>query len=68
MPQTVEPSRTAAGLVPAQRTGTARPGVPAAGATTGGHLARAYAVARGLRALRPVPARAQEPYGESDGQ
>ncbi|MFB7666586.1 hypothetical protein ACFC1R_21985 [Kitasatospora sp. NPDC056138] len=71
MTQTAQTTRPGTGLVPEQRTPT-RPTVPDAGTTTGGGLADAarcaFAVARGLRSLRPVPARPQEPYGESDGQ
>ncbi|MER8183525.1 hypothetical protein [Kitasatospora sp. NPDC094015] len=67
MTQTVPSDRTATGLVPAQR-GARRPGPGHPQDTVRGHLGRAFAVARGLRALRPVPARPQQPYGESDGQ
>ncbi|WP_371498511.1 hypothetical protein OG871_20975 [Kitasatospora sp. NBC_00374] len=68
MTRTVQPGRSAVGLVPAQRAGAGHgEGRPAA-ASPRGHLSRAYAVVRGLRSMRPVPAVAQEPYGESDGQ
>ncbi|KJK58525.1 hypothetical protein [Saccharothrix sp. ST-888] len=71
MTQTAQTIRPGTGLVPEQRT-PARPAVPGAGTAPGRGLAdaarRAFAVARGLRSLRPVPARPQEPYGESDGQ
>ncbi|MFJ1708678.1 hypothetical protein [Kitasatospora sp. NPDC088346] len=68
MTRTVQPGRGTVGLVPAQRPapgpGAGRP----AAVPPRGHLSRAYAVLRGLRSMRPVPAVAQEPYGESDGQ
>ncbi|MEV4615167.1 hypothetical protein AB0K43_21635 [Kitasatospora sp. NPDC049258] len=67
MTQTVQPDRTATGLLPAQR-GAHHPAPGHPEVTVRGHLGRAFAVVRGLRALRPVPARPQEPYGESDGQ
>lgn len=70
MTQTANTTRPVTGLIPAQRGEAALPAhlptpKPESFATV---VRRAFAVARGLRSLRPVPARAQEPYGESDGQ
>jgi len=69
MTQTAQSTRSAAGI-PGQRTAAETPAPAAAQPATGlaATVRRAFAVARGLRSLRPVPARAQEPYGESDGQ
>lgn len=61
---------TATGVIPAQR-GTARPAsAPTGGAPLGwaGEARRAFAIVRGLRSMRTVPARPQASYGESDGQ
>ncbi|MFD9123748.1 hypothetical protein [Kitasatospora sp. NPDC059571] len=68
-PRSAAPA-TAAGLVPGQRT-PADPTPLRAVPPAGGLFAtarRAFEVARGLRSLRPVTARPQEPYGEVDGQ
>ncbi|GAA0679014.1 hypothetical protein GCM10010193_35670 [Kitasatospora atroaurantiaca] len=69
MTQTAQSTRSAAGI-PGQRTPAEAPVPTVAPPATGlaATVRRAFAVVRGLRSLRPVPARAQEPYGESDGQ
>ncbi|MEV7180430.1 hypothetical protein [Kitasatospora sp. NPDC093679] len=71
MTKTARSTAPATRLIPGQRPPAESPFVPpAAGPGTGpvSALRRAFAVARGLRTLRPVPARAQESYGEVDGQ
>ncbi|MDH6128987.1 hypothetical protein [Kitasatospora sp. GP82] len=69
MTQTAQTTRPVTGLVPSQRTSvtTSATARPASGGLVEA-ARRAFVVARGLRSLRPVPARPQEPYGESDGQ
>ncbi|PBC78400.1 hypothetical protein BX265_3167 [Streptomyces sp. TLI_235] len=71
MTKTARSTAPATGLIPGQRPPVEPPVEPAADAPPAGGLAalrRAFAVARGLCTLRPVPARVQEPYGEVDGQ
>ncbi|MEV6209185.1 hypothetical protein [Kitasatospora sp. NPDC051914] len=71
MTQTARSTAPATGLIPGQRPPAEPPVVPAAAEPEtglGAALRRGFAVARGLRSLRPVPARTQEPYGEVDGQ
>ncbi|MFJ8039979.1 hypothetical protein ACIRBX_05600 [Kitasatospora sp. NPDC096147] len=67
MTQTTPAARTATGLVPAQRTQQTGPGRAPATAQVS-PARRLLAIALGIRSLRSVPARPQEPYGESDGQ
>lgn len=66
MTQTARTARPATALVPGQRTPLAAP--PTTGRQVQGTARRWLAIALGARSLRPVAARAQEPYGESDGQ
>ncbi|MDH6578763.1 hypothetical protein [Kitasatospora sp. MAP5-34] len=71
MTQTAPTTRPVTGLIPNPR--ATSDGLPATSyapepETFAAVARRAFAVARGLRSLRPVPARAQQPYGESDGQ
>ncbi|MGK4582373.1 hypothetical protein [Kitasatospora sp. HPMI-4] len=71
MTQTTRTTRPGTGLIPGQRgtaAGVATTARPVLGDGLADTLRRAFAIARGLRSLRPVPVRAQEPYGESDGQ
>ncbi|GAA2249149.1 MULTISPECIES: hypothetical protein [Kitasatospora] len=66
MTQTTRTTRPGTGPIPEQH----RPAAavrPPLGSGLADTARRAFAIARGLRSLRPVPARAQEPYGESDG-
>ncbi|MDH6112167.1 hypothetical protein P3T36_006807 [Kitasatospora sp. MAP12-15] len=61
---------TAAGVIPAQRRIARSATAPTGGAPLGwaGEARRAFAIVRGLRSMRTVPARPQASYGESDGQ
>lgn len=72
MPQATQQIEPGTGLIPAPRTAPDdAPGLPGAQPAQEGWgptLARGFAVLRGLRSLRPVEARRQEPYGEVDGQ
>ncbi|GAA2740105.1 MULTISPECIES: hypothetical protein [Kitasatospora] len=70
MTQTAQKIESVTGLVPGPRRPeepvTVGPRSDAPGfADSARH---AFALLRGLRSLRPVPARPQRPYGEVDGQ
>ncbi|MFJ5926941.1 hypothetical protein ACIQF6_30555 [Kitasatospora sp. NPDC092948] len=73
MPQATQHTEAGTGLIPSPRTSpdgvvsAARVGEPRP-ERWGAVLARGFAVARGLRSLRPVPAKEQQSYGEVDGQ
>ncbi|GAA2138971.1 hypothetical protein GCM10009760_20650 [Kitasatospora kazusensis] len=72
MTQSARSTRPVTGLIPNQRA-LSPAGLPAVSSVPrpesfADAARRAFAVARGLRSLRPVPARPQQPYGESDGQ
>ncbi|WP_033219295.1 hypothetical protein [Kitasatospora phosalacinea] len=74
MPQATQQTEPGTGLIPVPRTAPdGVPGDPRPAAERGSEgwataLRHGVAVVRGLRALRPVPARPQRGYGEVDGQ
>ncbi|WP_405012106.1 hypothetical protein [Kitasatospora sp. NBC_01539] len=71
MTQTARTAPPATGFIPGQRPPTEPPSAGSGAVRAdgvGATLRRAFAVARGLRGLRPVAARSPEPYGEVDGQ